>query len=218
VTVSNFSVKETPISELAQYVGFVFQNPENQLFALSVEKDIAFGLENLAIPRKEIRQNVDWAMDLMGIRDLRQVAPFELSGGQQQRVAIASVLAMKPSIIILDEPTSFLDPVTAWKLFGIIKNLNQELGITIVLVEHRINILGTLVKRIVVMNKGQIEIDGSPFSVLTSKEARSIGIELPKVVRLHQRLVENGIQLGQSTISINNFAEEIRRTVTFDRG
>jgi len=125
---------------------------------------------------------------------------------------------MKPSIIILDEPTSFLDPVTAWKLFGIIKNLNQELGLTIVLVEHRINVLATFVKRIIVLNKGKIEIDGSPNSVLTSKEALSLGIEIPKVTRLYQRLFENGIKLGEPTISVNKFVKVIRRTMTYDRG
>ena len=217
VIISNLPVKEHAISELAQQVGFVFQNPENQLFALSVEKDVAFGLENLGMPRDEIRKNVDWAMDLMGIRNLKEIAPFELSGGQQQRVAIASVLAMKPELIILDEPTSFLDPMTACKLFEIVKNLNDELGLTIILVEHRLDLLSTYVKRIIVMNEGKVKIDGSPISVLTSNEVLSLGIGLPKITQLYQKLVENGIQLRSPAISIREIAKEIRSLLKNDR-
>jgi energy-coupling factor transporter ATP-binding protein EcfA2 len=179
VVVANLSVKDHTISELAQHVGFVFQNPENQLFALSVEKDVAFGLENLAKPRAEIRKNVDWAMDLMGIGGLRDAAPFELSGGQKQRVAVASVLAMKPEVMVLDEPTSFLDPVTARKLFEVIKSLNDELGLTVVLVEHRLSLLSTYVNRIIVMDEGRVRLDGPPLDVLMSKEARALVIVIP---------------------------------------
>ena len=210
MSVSSLSVKDHAISELAQHVGFVFQNPENQLFALSVEKDVAFGLENLATPREEIRKNVEWAMDLMGIGDLKNSAPFELSGGQKQRVAVASVLAMKPEMMILDEPTSFLDPVTAKKLFEIVKNLNEELGLTVVLVEHRLSLLSTYVNRIIVMDKGRVKIDGRPIDVLMSKEALSIGIGIPKIMRLYQNLVENNVKLGKPTISVAEFAGTIR--------
>lgn len=216
VVISNLPVKDHTISELAQHVGFVFQNPENQLFALSVEKDVAFGLENLGMPRDEIRKNVDWAMDLMGIGNLRESAPFELSGGQQQRVAIASVLAMKPEVMILDEPTSFLDPVTARKLFEIIRSLNKELGLTVVLVEHRLSLLSSYVKRILVMDEGRVKMDGSPIKVLTSKEARALGIGVPKIMQLYQNLVENDIKLERPVISIDDFVEEIRSLVKND--
>ena len=210
VIISNLPVKEHAISELAQQVGFVFQNPENQLFALSVEKDVAFGLENLGMPRDEIRKNVDWAMDLMGIGNLRESAPFELSGGQQQRVAIASVLAMKPKVMVLDEPTSFLDPVTARKLFEIVRSLNKELELTVVLVEHRLSLLSSYVNRILVMDEGQVKLDGAPIKVLASKDALSLGIGVPKIIQLYQNLVENDIQLEKPVISIDDFVEGIR--------
>jgi energy-coupling factor transporter ATP-binding protein EcfA2 len=218
VVVSNLPVKEHAISELAQHVGFVFQNPENQLFALSVEKDVAFGLENLGMPRDEMRKNVDWAMDLMGISDLRESAPFELSGGQQQRVAIASVLAMKPEVMILDEPTSFLDPVTARKLFEIVRSLNRALDLTVVLVEHRLSLLSSYVSRIVVMDEGRVKMDGAPIDVLTSKETRSLGIGVPKIMQLYQTLVEDDIQLEKPVISIDDFVEELRSLLKNDRG
>ncbi len=210
VVVANLSVKDHSISELAQHVGFVFQNPENQLFALSVEKDVAFGLENLAKPRAEIRKNVDWAMDLMGIGGLRDAAPFELSGGQKQRVAVASVLAMKPDVMVLDEPTSFLDPVTAKRLFDVIKNLNDELGLTVVLVEHRLSLLSAYVKRIIVMDEGQVRLDGAPLDVLMAKEARALGIEIPQIMQLHQSLVENKVRLDKPATSVDEFAAMIR--------
>ena len=211
VTIANLSIADHSISELAQHVGFVFQDPENQLFALSVEKDVAFGLENLAVPRNEIRKNVDWALDLMGISQLKDSAPFELSGGQQQRVAIASVIAMKPDIIILDEPTSFLDPLTAKNLFEIIQKLNQELGITILLVEHRLNLLSTYVKRIILMEQGSIRIDGNPIEVLTSELASKLGIGIPKMIQLHRALSNQGIELGPPTLSIHEFSSKIKR-------
>jgi energy-coupling factor transporter ATP-binding protein EcfA2 len=217
VIVSNLNVKEHAISEMAQHVGFVFQNPENQLFALSVEKDVAFGLENLAMPRNEIRKNIEWAMDLLDITHLREFSPFELSGGQQQRVAIASVLAMRPEIIILDEPTSFLDPVTAHKLFESIRKLNEDLDLTIILVEHRLNILCRYVKRIIIMDQGQVKIDGSPLNVLTSNEAQALGIGIPKVTQLYHKLVKSGIKIGKPTILIDDFVKDIRRTVSSDR-
>ncbi len=210
VVVANLSVKDHPISELAQHVGFVFQNPENQLFALSVEKDVAFGLENLAKPRAEIRKNVDWAMDLMGIGDLRDAAPFELSGGQKQRVAVASVLAMKPDVMVLDEPTSFLDPVTAKRLFDVIKNLNDELGLTVVLVEHRLSLLSAYVNRIIVMDEGQVRLDGAPLDVLMAKEAHALGIGIPQIMQLHQSLVENKVRLDKPATSVDEFAAMIR--------
>jgi len=216
VVVSSLPVKEHAISELAQHVGFVFQNPENQLFALSVEKDVAFGLENLGMPRDEMRKNVDWAMDLMGIGNLRESAPFELSGGQQQRVAIASVLAMKPEVMILDEPTSFLDPVTARKLFEIVRSLNRALDLTVVLVEHRLSLLSSYVSRIVVMDEGRVKMDGAPIDVLTSKETRSLGIGVPKIMQLYQTLVENDIQLEKPVISIDDFVEGIRSLLKND--
>lgn len=210
VIVDGLSVKDHSISELAQHVGFVFQNPENQLFALSVEKDIAFGLENLALPRAEIIKKVKWAMNMTGVTELREKAPHELSGGQQQRVAIACVLSMNPQVMVLDEPTSFLDPMSSKKLFEVIQTLNKETKLTIVLVEHRLDLLSTYAKRIIVMNEGKIIADGFPRDILSSKEIFSLGIGIPKVTRLYQLLLENGVDLGKPPISVKELVKELR--------
>lgn len=211
LTVHGFSVKEHSTSELSQHVGFVFQNPANQLFALSVEKDIAFGLENLAVPREEMRRRVDWAMDIVGIRYLKDAAPFELSGGEQQRVAIASVLVMQPDLVVLDEPTSFLDPMAAKNLFEIISRLNKDLNLTTILVEHRLDLLSTYASRLIVMDEGTIVADGLPREVLSSKNVESLGIGIPKVTRLFQMLSEHRIVPGQPVISVEELANEVRK-------
>ena len=198
IAVTDLNVTEHPIHELARHVGLVFQNPENQLFALSVEKDVAFGLENLGVPREEMRKKVDWALQLTGIYDLRERAPHELSGGQQQRVAIASVLAMQPQVIVLDEPTSFLDPLSAKKIFEVIRELNRNLGITVVLVEHRLDLTARYADHIIIMDKGKIVLDGDPHEILRSEEARLIGVGIPKATRLYQVLGKDGVNLGDT--------------------
>jgi energy-coupling factor transporter ATPase len=196
ITVAGLNISEHPTYELAKHLGLVFQNPENQLFALSVEKDVAFGLENLGVSREEMRKNVDWALQLTGIDDLRERAPHELSGGQQQRVAIASVLAMKPEVIVLDEPTSFLDPLSARRIFEVIHELNRNLGITVVLVEHRLDLTARYAGHIIVMDDGKVLLDGNPHEILKSEEARLVGVGIPKATRLYQILMKDGAKLG----------------------
>jgi len=195
-TVAGMNISEHPIHELAKHVGLVFQNPENQLFALSVEKDVAFGLENLGTQRETMREKVDWALQLTRINDLRERAPYELSGGQQQRVAIASVLAMQPEVMVLDEPTSFLDPLSARRIFEVIHQLNKTLGITVILVEHRLDLTAKYTNHIIVMNEGRVVLDGDPREVLQSEETRLIGVGIPKATLLYQVLRKSGMKLG----------------------
>lgn len=211
VSVCGLSVKSNPMSELSQHVGYVFQNPDNQLFALTVEKDVAFGLENLALPRNEIKSNIDWAMEIVGISELRNSSPNELSGGQKQLVAIACVLAMRPRILIMDEPTSNLDPMAAKRMFDVIKSLNEKFGITVVLVEHRLDLLSTYVNRVIVMDEGSIKIDGSPKIVLSSPESQIIGIGIPKVIRLHQEIKNEGFDMGEIPLTVEDFTSAFRR-------
>ena len=199
ITVAGKDVTKHQTHEMAKYVGLVFQNPENQLFALSIEKDVAFGLENLGFPREEMRKRVDWALSLTGIYDLRDRSPHEVSGGQQQRVAIAAVLAMQPEIIVLDEPTSFLDPLSAEKIFEVIHELNQKLGITVVLVEHRLDLTARYANRIIVMDQGRVCSDGETREVLSNEETRLVGVGIPKATLLHQMLLKEGMKLSSVT-------------------
>ena len=193
--VDGVNVAAETTSELSRMVGYVFQNPENQLFALTVEKDVAFGPENLGLTREEIRDRVDWAMDAAGTVALKDLAPYELSGGQQQRVALAGVLAMKPSVIVLDEPTSFLDPRTAEEIMGAVDDLRRENGITVIVVEHRLDLVGRFAERIVVMDHGRIVADGKLEDVLDSELDRlsGLGIGLPKVSLLWSLLKRDGL-------------------------
>ena len=199
ITVAGINTLDHHTYELAKHVGLVFQNPENQLFALSIEKDVAFGLENVGVSREEMRQKVDWALHQTGIYDIRDRSPHEISGGQQQRVAIASVLAMEPEIIVLDEPTSFLDPLSAEKIFEVIYKLNQEQGITVVLVEHRLDLTAKYTNHLIVMDQGKVCLEGNPRDILSKEETSRIGVGIPKATQLYQMLTKEGHNLGNRT-------------------
>jgi energy-coupling factor transporter ATPase len=216
IVVSGLNVIDQKIQDFARHVGLVFQNPENQLFALSVEKDVAFGLENFAMPRDEMRKRVDWALQTAGIAELADRAPDELSGGQQQRVAIASVLAMQPEIMILDEPTSFLDPLGAQKIFNVINELNKKLGITIILVEHRLDLAAKYANRVIVMNNGKISLSGSPREIFTSEEASLIGVGIPKATILYQNLKKHGVPLRDVPVTPEEAAKFLREVLEND--
>ena len=216
IMVAGLNVADHKIHQIARHVGLVFQNPENQLFALSVEKDVAFGLENFAMPRDKMRKRVDWALQMAGISELSERPPHELSGGQQQRVAIASVLAMQPDIMVLDEPTSFLDPVGAEKIFEVINELNKKLGITIILVEHRLDLAAKYANHVIVMNKGNVALTGSPRKIFTSEEARLIGVGIPKATKLYQHLKQHRVHLKVVPVTTEETAGLLREILKND--
>ena len=216
ILITGLNVHEHSIYELARHVGLVFQNPENQLFALSVEKDVAFGLENLGVPRDEIKKRVDWALQTTDIEDLRERAPHELSGGQQQRVAIASVLAMQPNVMVLDEPTSFLDPLGAQRIFEVINELNKNLGITVVLVEHRLDLAARYADHVIIMDEGRVMLDGKPREIFKLEKARLMGIGVPKSTRLYQILEKNGMHLGKVPITSEEATQILKEVLSCD--
>ena len=193
VRVAGSSVKASSMRDLAQTVGFLFQNPENQIFMFTVERDVAFGLENLGVPRPEMRRRVDEAIGLLGIGNISQRAPHELSDGQKQRVALAGVLAMRPRLVILDEPTSLLDPKTAAELVSLVARLRKELGTTFVVVEHRLDLLVRVADKIVVMSDGKKALEGTPREVLFSQDAEAYGVSVPSVTRLQKMLAGDGV-------------------------
>ena len=194
------------MSRLAQRVGLLFQNPENQIFMFSVERDVAFGLENLGVPRGEMRERVDRAMRLLGVSDLATRAPHELSDGQKQRVALAGVIAMNPKLVILDEPTSLLDPRTALELVDLLGRLRADIGTTFVVVEHRLDLLVTVADRIVVMNEGTKVLDGTPRDVLFGEEAGGYGISVPSITRVQKILAKGGLAPSDRLLSAKELA------------
>jgi len=190
--------------ELATRVGMVFQDPENQLVTTDVEREIAFGLENLALPRREIAKRIEEALDTVGIAALRHRPLHELSGGEKQKVAIASVLAIKPRVLVLDEPTSELDPQGAEEVLSILQRLNDELGLTVILVEHRLERVIHLVDRLVVLNAGVIIADGRPQEVLAAHyaEIERAGVGVPPLIVLIQKLKERGVPIERIPLTV----------------
>ncbi len=192
VRVCGMEVAEHETFELARCVGLVFQDPENQMLTLSVEREIAFGLRYMGLPREEIWRRVDWILEAMGIEGLRFKPPNELSGGEQQKVAIASLLAMRPRVLALDEPLSNLDPMSSVSIVRLLKKLHEELKLTIVIAEHRLDLLAPIATRIILMNEGRIVEEGKPRAVLAGETAPSIGVGVPQVVRIWRALRRRG--------------------------
>src|SRR2546427_932752 len=208
VSVGDHKVSEARMSELAENVGLLFQNPENQIFMFSVERDVAFGLQNLSVPRQEMRKRVDEAIGLLGITALAQRAPHELSDGQKQRAALAGVIAMRPKLIILDEPTSLLDPKTALEVVSLIEKLNRELGITFIVVEHRLELLIPIAHRLVVMDRGAKVMDGPPQDVLADGRVEGYGVGIPPIAKLYNALSKDGVRLPRAPQTPEEMAEE----------
>lgn len=180
--------------KIHQNIGMVFQNPDNQIVATIVEEEVAFAPENLGIPREEIRKRVDDALNAVGMYEFRNHDATKLSGGQKQRIAIAGVIAMQPSCIVLDEPTAMLDPKGRKEVISTIKKLNKEKGITIVLITHFMNEAARS-ERVVVMNDGEILLDGTPREVFMNVGLlQSIGLDVPQATELMFDLRKEGIR------------------------
>jgi energy-coupling factor transporter ATP-binding protein EcfA2 len=178
VLIDDLDISETTLGELAGGVGLVYQNPFNQISGarFTVREEIAFGLENLGVQRSEIELRTDETIELVGLKDLANRSPFELSGGQQQRVAVASVLVMRPRVLVLDEPTAQLDPRGTEELFAALDNLADPGEITVVIVEQKLEWLGTFAERVIALNGGKVVLDGKPRDVLSSEKLVKLGI------------------------------------------
>jgi energy-coupling factor transport system ATP-binding protein len=185
VVVDGLDTVKHPVSRLAQSVGVVFQDPEAQLFNASVEAEVAFGLENLGIPRAEISARVAWALSLVGLADLAAASPRRLSGGQKHRVAIAALLAMRPKVLVLDEPTANLDPQGKVEVFAALGGLRQAFGTTVILVSQESEYIAELSDRVIVLVDGRVALAGSPASVFADRQSlRRIGLDVPQVSEL----------------------------------
>lgn len=202
VVVLGNNTRDTQPSRLAAKVGLVFQNPEDQLIAMSVEEELAFGPENLGLPRDEIDKRIDEALNLVKINELRDRSPYELSSGQQQKVAIAAILAMHPEILILDEPTSMINPKSAVEIIEFLNTLNKEKGITTIVTEHRLDSLVAFVDKIVILEKGTIWKIGSPQAIFSSTELLDVGVSVPRIIQLANYMRKAGYEIESLPLTI----------------
>lgn len=204
---------ENKLWDIRQSAGMVFQNPDNQIIGTIVEEDVGFGPENLGVPTNEIWQRVENALNAVGMNEFRSKSPNRLSGGQKQRVAIASVLAMEPSCIILDEPTAMLDPIGRKEVIATIKKLNKEKAITIILITHYMDEVIDADK-VYVMDHGKIMLSGTPREVFSDVEAmKKLGLDVPQVTELAYKLNKKGIPMRSGILTIEEFVEEYKNVI-----
>lgn len=203
--------KDFSLKELRSKVGLVFQYPEHQLFETTVFEDVCFGPKNLGLSKSEVELRAYSALKQVGLEDdFFYQSPFELSGGQKRRVAIAGVLAMKPEILVLDEPTAGLDPKGRDEILGQVKKLHEESNITVVLVSHSMEDVANYVNRIVVMNRGKIMFNDEPKVVFSHyKELEQIGLAAPQVTYIMNKLSEEGFPVKTDATTIKEAATEI---------
>lgn len=202
------------MEHFSKKIGQVFQDIDSQMVASVVEDEILFGLENYGIPHEEIGIRLENILKELGISNLRNREIASLSGGQKQKVAIASIVALEPQMLVLDEPTGELDPESTREIFGLLKRLNEEKGITVVIIEQKIKLLSEYVRHMVVLNEGKIQFDGAPREVLTNiQEFKRLGINVPPVAELAGKLMEAGIWQGEIPLSIDAAEKMVREVL-----
>ena len=199
---------EERLWDIRSSVGMVFQNPDNQIIATIVEEDVAFGPENLGVPPAEIRRRVDEALLSVGMAEFAENPPHFLSGGQKQRVAIAGILAMRPDIIVLDEPTAMLDPIGRREVMSVVKKLNAE-GITIIFITHYMD-EAAQADRIIVMEEGKVAMTGTPAEVFAQiGPLKAIGLDVPQVAEIADGLRRAGVNLPEGILTVDALVEEL---------
>ena len=198
---------EDDVFDIRRRVGMVFQNPDNQLVATVVEEDVAFGPENLGLPREEIRRRVNSSLAMVGMTDYMRHAPHKLSGGQKQRVAIAGIIAMRPEIIIFDESTAMLDPLGRREVVEIMERLNRDEGITVINITHYME-EAARADRVIVINDGKITIDGTAREVFSRvDELHSMGLEAPQGNELLFAMRQRGVDIEGSALTAEECTE-----------
>lgn len=189
VIVSGMDTDEYPVREMAKVIGLVFDNPEFQLSQMTVAEEIALGLENLGTPPGEMHGIIAESLETVGLSGFEDRSPFGLSGGQQQRLSIASALAMKPRILVMDEPTSNVDPIGKEEIFAVAAQLNRERGMTVIMAEHEVEVMAAYADRIIVLDKGEIVLNGTPHEVFSQVDTlKSIGLRVPQATELAYQL------------------------------
>ncbi len=194
VEVAGVEAQNSSLSEWVLNVGLVFQNPFNQISGAkyTVFEELAFGLENIGVPRAEMKERVEQAMELTGIRDLADRSPYSLSGGQQQRVALTSILVMQPKVLVLDEPTSQMDPIGTREVFGVIRTMAKR-GMTVIMAEHKMEWIAQFADRVIALYEGQILLEGSPRDVLTSELLAGKGFGISRYTAVAREARQQGL-------------------------
>ena len=197
--------------ELRKRVGVVFQNPDNGIIASIVEDDVAFGPENIGVPREEIKERIDFALKAVGMEEYRKSSPARLSGGQKQRVAIAGVLALKPEILVLDESTAMLDPKGRKEILAVVKKLNEEQGVTVIAITHYME-EAAQARDVIVLSDGEIVMRGSPEEIfLKGAELKKYGLELPYPAYVAEKLKEKGVPIDGVVLTREALAEKLEK-------
>ena len=211
VIVDGIRIKDAEMKEIAKRVGFVFQNPENQIFMFSVERDIAFGLENLGIEQEIIKERIKKMMETLSITHLAEKAPHELSDGQKQRTALAGVLAMEPKILILDEPTSRLDPKTASEFMELMNELCREKGISIIIVEHRLDLVLKYADRLIILSNGKIISNDKPENVFNYKKPIIPELGVPFSTKIYRELAKAHVEFSKPVTCADDMINEVKK-------
>lgn len=197
VTVAGLEVLDYPVREMAKVVGMVFDNPEFQMSQQSVAEEVALGLENAGTPYEDMLRIIPETLELVGLGGYEERSPLGLSGGQQQRLAIAAVLAMKPTVLIMDEPTSNLDPIGKQEVFDMAAKLNKERGMTVIVIEHEVEVMARYADRVIVMEKGKIVMNGTPHEIFGRvDELAAMNLRVPEAVVLAKILEKRGLWKG----------------------
>ncbi len=210
----NYLDGKESLAPLRQKVGLVFQYPEYQLFEETILKDVAFGPENLGLSEDEVKERVYWALEKVSIdpKKMGDKSPFELSGGQMRRVAIAGILAMKPAVLVLDEPTAGLDPHGSYEILEEIRDIFETEDTTIFLVSHSMEEVARLATRMIVMDHGQVALDGPTREVFNQpKKLESVGLGVPQVRRVMEELKERGLPIEPNCLTVAEAKEELLR-------
>ncbi|HOJ09479.1 MAG TPA: energy-coupling factor transporter ATPase [Clostridiales bacterium] len=215
VIVNGIDTSGKALRELRKQVGVVFQYPEHQLFEETVYKDIAFGLKQSGVDPARIDRKVREVLEVVGLQeDILEKSPFELSGGQKRRIAIAGVLVMEPSILVLDEPAAGLDPKGRNEIFKFIRELYDDSGITVILVSHNMEEIAKIVQRVIVMNNGRIEMDGSIKEIYNNVERlESIGLSAPQITYLMKKLRKVYPDIEDNIFTVEEARKEILRKI-----
>lgn len=217
VRINGLDTVETQPEKLSVFVGSVFQDIDGQMVASMVEDEILFGLENFGVPRGEIEERIADALETIGIADLRYRSIATLSGGQKQKVAIAAITALRPRILVLDEPTGELDPQSSRQIFQMLYRLNEEHGMTVVVVEQKIMLLCEFARRLIVMDRGAAVLDGAVREVLKNDgELSRLGINVPRIASLANSLADKGLYGGGIPLDLSEAERMVREVLPHD--